>query len=170
MTFTLDGFAYCCALVLGAIFVVSAGGKLAWPADTRANFARLGLPAPAALAVAVPVAELVAGILLFAYPVAGGALALVLLGAFTAALVQLLRRGVDAPCGCLGSPRATVPLTWRSVVRNGGLAALALAALLATPNLPSAPEMAAVAIVVVAAWLAFHAGQPDPRRRPSITR
>lgn len=170
MTFTIDGFAYCGAVVLGAVFLVAAAGKFAWPADTRANFARLGLPAPGVLAVAVPAAELVAAVLLFAYPVAGGAWSLVLLAAFTGALVRSLRRGVDAPCGCLGSPRATTPLTWRSVVRNAGLASLAALALLGEPGLPTAPEMAACAVLVAAAIGAFRATEPRRRPRPSLSR
>jgi hypothetical protein len=170
VTFSLAGFGYACAVVLAAVFLVSGAAKLAWPAVTRANFARLGLPRPAALAIVVPAGELVAAILLLAFPVAGGLWSLAMLAVFSAALARLLRRGVDQPCGCLGSPRDTTPLSWRSLVRNAALALLAVAALFAEPGLPTAPEIAVTAVVVAGGWAALVALRPPrPARVTSGT-
>jgi hypothetical protein len=168
MTFSLAGFGYACALVLAGVFLVSGAAKLAWPTETRANFDRLGLPRPGVLAVAVPVAELLAALLLFAFPPVGAIWTLVMLAAFSAELAVLLLRGVDEPCGCLGSPRDTTPLTWRALVRNGALALLACAALFAEPGLPSAPEIAVTALAVGAGWIALAVLRP--RRPTRVTR
>jgi hypothetical protein len=160
---TMGGFGYACAVVLAGVFMAGGAAKLAWRRETRANFTQLGLPRPDVLAVGVPIVELVLAVLLLAFPVVGGVLSLLALAVFTAVLAHLLRGGTRAPCGCIGSPRDATPLSGRAIVRNGGLAALAVAALCAEPNLPSAPEIALTAFVVAAGWIAINFGE-RPRR------
>jgi hypothetical protein len=152
VTFTLSGFAYCCALVLAGVFLVSGAGKLAWRDETRIGFEQLGLPRPRLVAAVLPVVELVLAIGLIALPTVGAAAALLLIGGFTAFLIRLLRQGVDAPCGCIGSPHGSTPVSRRALLRNAGLAALAVSALFAVPTLPSAPEIALTVALVAAGW------------------
>jgi hypothetical protein len=164
MTFTLAGFGYSCALVLAFVLLVSGAAKLAWRRETRDNFAAIGLPRPDLVAAVLPFVELGLALLLFAFPPIGGVLSLVVLAAFTATLARLLRRGVDAPCGCVGSPRRAAPLSWRSLLRNGALALLAVAALFAEPTWPSAPEIAATALLVAAGWVGLNLLKPRSRQ------
>lgn len=155
VTFTLTGFAYTCALVLAGVFLVGGASKLAWRQETRAAFVELGLPHPELVARVLPFVELALGVTLIALPVAGGAAALVMMAVFSTVLVRLLRRGVDAPCGCIGSPRDSAPLSRRSLLRNAGLAALAVMALFAVPTLPSAAEIAVTAVGVTVGSMAI---------------
>lgn len=158
MTFTLSGFAYTCALVLAGVFLTSGAGKLAWRDETRAGFEHLGLPRPRLVAAVLPFVELALAVTLVAFPVLGGAASFVMIGGFTAFLVRLLRQGVDAPCGCIGSPKSTAPVSRRAVARNAGLAGLAVVSLFATPNLPSAPEIALTAALVAGGWALLNVG------------
>ncbi|GAA2353326.1 hypothetical protein GCM10010170_044600 [Dactylosporangium salmoneum] len=90
-------------------------------------------PAPPAavgpLAVAVVAAEgaIVAALAVGPLVRVGFALALGLLGAFTIAIVSAYTREKRVPCACFGSGSPVGP---RHVVRNGILAAVALAGLL----------------------------------------
>jgi hypothetical protein len=120
-------FAYLLAVALAGVFVASAVAKATdLPATARA-FRALGLPAPYPLARSVAVAEVATAALLLVVPRAGGAVALVLLAAFTAVLADALRRGVDATCACFGSA-STGPISGRQVARNALLALVALSA------------------------------------------
>jgi uncharacterized membrane protein YphA (DoxX/SURF4 family) len=113
-------------VALGLVFLVSGVAKLRDP-DWRANAARFGLPAP--LAVPLAYLELVLGALLAAQvaPPWPSWAALWLLALFTGAAAAHVARGDDVPCGCFGSASHR-PATWRTVARNLGLCALALAA------------------------------------------
>ena len=126
--------AYAAALLLAAVFVVAAFGKLAARRQTAAGFARLGLPASGAMATAVPVLELTTALALVLVPVAGGVLAIVVLGAFTGFLVDRVKRGVAEPCRCLGSP-SNRPVSWEDVARNGAFLAVALVVVLFAPGM-----------------------------------
>ena len=120
---------YACALVLAFVFALAGMAKLTRRHETAVAFAGLGLPAPDAFAIAVPVLELVLVVLLTVVPVAGAAVALVALVAFSVVLARALRAGVTTGCNCFGSARAT-PISRADLVRNGALAALACAALI----------------------------------------
>lgn len=126
--------AYGAALLLAAVFVVAGVGKLADRQETSVGFGRLGLPAAAAMATVVPVAELTTALALALVPVAGGVLALVVLGSFTGFLADRVHRGVAEPCRCLGGA-STRPVSWDDVVRNGAFLALALVVVLFGPPL-----------------------------------
>jgi uncharacterized membrane protein YphA (DoxX/SURF4 family) len=116
------------AALLAAAFVVSAITKIADRTGTTRSFETLGLPSPHALAVAVPVVELVVAVALVVVPGLGAALALGLLSGFTTFLVLARRRGVDADCGCFGPRFRSSPRT--ELLRNVGMGAVALAVLL----------------------------------------
>jgi uncharacterized membrane protein YphA (DoxX/SURF4 family) len=116
------------AALLAAAFVVAAITKLANRARTTRSFAALGLPSTHALAVAVPVVELVVAVALVVAPGLGAALALGLLSGFTTFLVSARRRGVDADCGCFGPRFRSSPHT--ELLRNVGMGAVALVVLL----------------------------------------
>jgi uncharacterized membrane protein YphA (DoxX/SURF4 family) len=142
-------------LVLAALFVAAAAGKLARPAMTAAGFRALGIPAPGLAVRVVPLAELVVAVLLGSVPRAGGLAALALLAAFTAVLVRALRVGIRAPCRCFGGVRE-VPLSGADVLRNAMLAVLAVAALGAgDPRVPSAAAFGLVGAVVGAGIVAL---------------
>lgn len=106
-----------CGVVLGAVFLVAGGSKIAagemWPQQA----ADLGAPQLAALIL--PWWELVVGAVLIAQvaPVAAAAAAIVTLIAFTALIAARLRQGQRPPCACFGAWSAS-PIGWQHVVRN----------------------------------------------------
>jgi hypothetical protein len=116
------------ALVLAAVFAVAAVAKVRHRADTTVSFAGLGLPVPAALAVAVPVVEgaLVVGLVLLPGPAAFLALALLL--AFSVVVGRAVARGATVGCACFGGAAEARPVSTLELVRNAGLAALAVIA------------------------------------------
>jgi uncharacterized membrane protein YphA (DoxX/SURF4 family) len=132
--------AYVTALGLAVVFAWAGAVKLARPAETAATFRALRLPAPRALARAVPAAELLLALLLVAAPRVGAVAALGMLAVFTAVLLQRLRQGSQVSCGCFGSAR-TAPLSATDLVRNALLAGIAALALVApgavVPSLPA---------------------------------
>jgi hypothetical protein len=142
---TAAGVGYVAALVLAATFAAAAVAKLRDRDGTQRSFEALGVPDAAAASRLLPLPELAVVVLLAVVPVAGALAVLVLLAFFTTFLVGRLRAGVDAPCSCFGSASSS-PLSWVAVARNLGLAALAVAALLATR--PVVPTVADVAVVV----------------------
>lgn len=150
------------ATVLAATFAWAGAAKLGRPADTAAGFDDLGLGAPAALARVVPAVELLLAVALLAAPRIGGAVALVLLGAFSAVLVRALRGGADVRCACFGRA-AGPPLSAVDLVRNGLLAGLATLTLAAGLD-PRVPSLSAAGAMAVAA-LAGSAGLFALRRR-----
>jgi hypothetical protein len=152
----MSGAASVAAIGLAAMFVWAAAAKLIRREQTVDAFVALRLPAPSALAVAVPAAECVVAIALLARPNVGGALALAALAAFTFVIVRAL--GTGAPCACFGSLRAVSPA---DVVRNGLLAAFAAIAT-GTSRLVGPSFIAALA--VVGAGFAAVAAQSAVRR------
>lgn len=137
------------AVVLAVVFAWAGAAKLSQPRATAEGFSQLGLPRPRVLARLVPGVELLLAVALVAAPAVGGAVALVLLGGFSAVLVRALHRGVPVRCACFGQPGGP-PLSSVDLVRNGllgTLAALATAAGLA----PRAPRPAAVGLVALGA-------------------
>ncbi|MFG1882104.1 MauE/DoxX family redox-associated membrane protein [Micromonospora sp. NPDC049102] len=140
--------------VIGVVFIASSVGKVAGRRAFPSFLASLdgtrllppSLVRPAALSVVA--AEFGVWVLLAAHRQAtvatGFALAAVLLTVFALGIALVLVRGLRTPCRCFG--RSTSPLGLRHVVRNVGLAALALlgAATLRTGPVP--PEGLAVAV------------------------
>jgi hypothetical protein len=140
------------------VFAISAAGKVR-TAPVRLAFRRtladmVVLPAHAVrpVAAAVPVVE-AAVVVLIVMPstaVLGCLLALALLAVFTTGIVMVLRRGTRAGCLCFGTTER--PYGPRHLVRNGLLAATALAGAAASgqpADLPGA--LIAIATGVLAA-------------------
>lgn len=118
MTFFLI-FARC---ALGVTFAVSFGGKV-WGARRYAAFTaacgELAPWAPKRLVAPLVVAAELAVVAALAVPVtvqAGLALAVLLLAAFTVAIIGVLRRRRQVACQCFGT--SSSPLGSRHVVRN----------------------------------------------------
>lgn len=154
---------YLAALVLAAAFGWAGVAKARTPRTTARTFAGLGLPAPAALARAVPAVELTLAAALVVVPGWAAAVALALLAAFTTFLARAVRAGVDVGCGCFGS-NSTEPVSSVELVRNGLLASCGLLALAAPA--PVAPSLAAVLVVGLAmAMAAVVLALADLRRR-----
>jgi hypothetical protein len=132
----VTGAARVAATVLAAVFTWSALAKLVRRDETAEAFRSLGLRRPADLAVAVPVLELFVVLELIIMPLVGGYGALFLLVAFTVVLVGVIRRGVPVACACFGavSTRRAEPVSWRSLVRNGVLVALAVVVAIGAPS------------------------------------
>lgn len=126
----MERIGFLCALVLAAVFVWAAAAKLARPDRTGAGFAALGLGNQRWLVWGVPVAEVTTAVLLVAVPAAGGAIAFVLLVAFSAVIARALGRGATAPCSCFGAVSGR-PISRGDLLRNAALAALAIVALVA---------------------------------------
>jgi hypothetical protein len=153
------------AVVLAGTFGLAAATKLIGPGRWRSVVNSHGLPGPVATVAAavVPVAEAAVTALVVAGAVhAGATLAVVLLVAFSVALVRLRRRSGDrVPCGCFGRTRS------RGVrfllARNAALILVAIAAGRGPDRLdpvlmPQTPELvpamlAGVGLVVMIALL-----------------
>ena len=146
-----EGTEYAAAVVLAVVFALAGIAKLRRPSVTARSFAGLGLPAAKELAVAVPVVELALAVGLLVVPPVAGALALLLLVAFTAVLVSAIRSGKQVGCGCLGSTRND-PVSSVEIVRNGMLAAAAVVAMGASePVAPGLGDVIAATTVTVVA-------------------
>lgn len=118
------------SIVLGLVFLVSGGSKIAagagWPDQAR------GLGAPAIVVPVLPWVEIVLGAALVMQlaPVVAAATALVVLVAFTTLIVRRLSEGRHPPCACFGA-WSTKPLGPGHVARNAGFIALGVLALFA---------------------------------------
>lgn len=116
------------AVVLAAVFVVAAVTKLAAPSAWVAQAAGLGVPR--AVALVVPVVEVVLGAwLLVQWERRTAAVAAAgLIAAFSALIAFRLAKGQRPPCACFGSLSAR-PLGPGALVRNAVLLAAAIAAM-----------------------------------------
>jgi uncharacterized membrane protein YphA (DoxX/SURF4 family) len=118
------------SILLGLVFVVSGGAKIAagpaWPQQARA------LGAPHAVVAVLPWLEIVLGAVLVTQlaPIPAAAIALVVLAAFTALIARRLSEGKHPPCACFGAWSAK-PLGRGHVIRNVGFMALGVVALFA---------------------------------------
>lgn len=137
------------ALVLAAVFVWAAVAKVRARTTTVTSFRGLGLPAPDALAIAVPMVEVGLAIGLVVRPSAAAWCALGLLVAFTAVIATAIARGVEVGCACFGSS-ADRQVSTIEVVRNAGLAGLAVVATGAHGDAlwPPLPALVIVTVVV----------------------
>jgi uncharacterized membrane protein YphA (DoxX/SURF4 family) len=125
--------AYAAGLLLAVALAVAGVAKLRDRSQTEVAFTQLGLPWAGPLSVLVPVAELLTALALLLVPVAGGVLALVVLGSFTAFLADRVHRGVVAPCRCFGAA-SDAPVSWDDIMRNGAFLAVALVVVLFAPT------------------------------------
>ena len=126
-------------LLLAGVFLVAGVAKLADLAGSRRAVVGFGVPERLAGAVGVglPVCELAIAVALIPSVSARfGALgALLLLSMFVVGIAMALRRGSEADCHCFGQLHSA-PIGWRTLVRNGVLAAAAGFLLLAGWNHP----------------------------------
>jgi thiol-disulfide isomerase/thioredoxin len=121
------------ALLLAGVFVTAGITKLADRPGTRKAIEEFGAPRLVApLTFALPLAEFtVAGLLVAAPTRAIGAVgALMLLGLFSGAIAVGLAQGRAPDCHCFGQLHSA-PASWKTLVRNGVLAVLAVVALTA---------------------------------------
>lgn len=118
------------SVLLGVVFLVSGGAKIAagpaWPEQAAA------LGAPSVVVPLLPWAEIVLGAILVMQlaPVVACVVALVLLAAFTALIIRRLSQGQHPPCACFGSWSAR-PLGAGHVARNVAFMLLGVLALVA---------------------------------------
>ena len=115
------------ALMLAGVLALASVAKFRMPDATAKDFAGLGLPRPAVLALFVPAVEMGCAALLIVLPGWGGVAAFGLLSLFTALLISVIRSGRVVTCACFGANDRD-PISIRHVVRNGALGLLALAA------------------------------------------
>jgi uncharacterized membrane protein YphA (DoxX/SURF4 family) len=154
------------ALLLLAVFAWSGAAKLADRGGTATTFAAAGLPAPALLATALPVVELVLAVAFFTIPRVAAPVAVVLLASFTAFLIREVRRGSGVGCGCFGASRAE-PVSAVELGRNGLLLLAAVVAAFA--ETPPTPDLGALAAVCLATGLAAAGLAAVGRRRRTGT-
>lgn len=131
-------------LLLALVFVISAVSKLRDGAAWRTAVQDFGVPAPVVRPVAavLPYLELACAVLLVcADPAAtvGAVAALVLLTAFTLAIVANLLLGRRPDCHCFGAV-GDGGISWRTVARNAALLVLAALSLTHTGSIASVPS------------------------------
>jgi peroxiredoxin/uncharacterized membrane protein YphA (DoxX/SURF4 family) len=130
----MPGFVLGVRLVLAAVFAVAGVAKLLDAAGSRAAVEGFGVPRGAArfAGTVLPVAELAvaAGLLVPASAWWSALAAAGLLAVFMAVIGVSMARGAAPGCHCFGRLHSA-PVSWRTQVRNGVLAAAAGAAVLA---------------------------------------
>ncbi|HEX2850179.1 MAG TPA: MauE/DoxX family redox-associated membrane protein [Acidimicrobiales bacterium] len=124
----MTDLARACALVLALLFAWAAVAKVVAHSATVEAFAGLLLPAPAVLAIAVPVVEVAVAAGLVLRPDAVGWTAIALLAGFSAVIVRAQAKGVSTGCACFGAPSSADPVSAADLVRNAALAAVAVVA------------------------------------------
>lgn len=133
-------------LLLAAVFVVAAAGKLVARSRTVETLEQFGVTESlrGPLAIALPLAELAIAVALLpdATAVPAALAAAVLLAAFTAAVVRVLARGEVVDCNCFGSVGSSRITRW-TAARN--IALLAVAVTIAAVGLADDPGASAVA-------------------------
>jgi uncharacterized membrane protein YphA (DoxX/SURF4 family)/thiol-disulfide isomerase/thioredoxin len=151
-------------LLLAAVFVTAAIGKLLDLRGSRRAMADFGVPKRFAplFGTLLPIAELAVAIALIPVPTArwGALLGLLLLLAFIVGIASAMNRGKTPDCHCFGQIHSA-PAGKSTLVRNGVLAALALLVVVHGAGTPvddwvsarSASELVAVGLGIAAAVL-----------------
>ena len=147
----MNDVGYAAALVLAAVFGWAGLAKLRARDATERTFRAFGLAAPRALAVGVPVTELILAVGLVLVPSWAALAALAVLVGFSTILARAMRAGVDVGCGCFGTARRA-PVSFVELVRNGLLALGAVVA--AQAGSPGWPDLPAVILVATATAMA----------------
>lgn len=132
-------------VLLAAVFAAAGTAKLADRAGIRRAVEEFGTPMrfAAPVALLLPLVELAVAGLLLPSTTAGAAVvaALALLAVFTAAVAVSLLRGRAPDCHCFGQLHSA-PASWKTLVRNAGLAAVGVIALLGSITEPRASATA----------------------------
>ena len=155
--FVAAGSATAARVVLAAVFALSGASKLAAARDFRAGLRALEVPERLVPPVARlwPALELAAAALVLplGFTRSGAIAALVLLTLATVVIWRAVREGRAVSCACFGRLSGGT-LGWRTVVRNGALAALALwLATAATPGTNPRDETRAVSPAAWTGWI-----------------
>ncbi len=158
---TASAFGAIAAILSAAVFAVASVSKALCPAETTAAFEALGVRSAASMARLVPLVEAVTAVALVVAPPIGAAMGLFLLVAFTAILVEVIRRGVRVRCACFGAA-SSHSVSVADLARNAGLVMLAIVALWS--QTPPHPTWSA-AIAVCLAALAWGVAVAAVRRR-----
>jgi peroxiredoxin len=160
----MDSVVLAARLLLCAVFVVAAIGKLVDLEGSRRSLVGFGVPQPLAnvFGTALPFAELAVAILLIPRPTAlwGAVGALVLLLAFCAGIGNALRQGEAPPCNCFGAIHSAPASGW-TLARNAVLAAVAVIGVAWGPgpaidswvSARTAAELVAICIAIPALFL-----------------
>jgi peroxiredoxin/uncharacterized membrane protein YphA (DoxX/SURF4 family) len=156
--------------LLTVVFAMAGIGKLLDLAGSRQAVRDFGVPDSLADAAGVllPLVELAAAVMLVFRPTAqwGAALALALLLAFIAGIVNALRHGVAPDCHCFGQLHSA-PAGRGTLVRNGLLAVVAAFVVVEGPGpaldtwlrTSSAAEIVALVLALVTVGLAAYTAQ-----------
>src|SRR5918999_3279592 len=124
----MDSFLLIARLLLALVFALAGGAKLADRQGSRQAIIDFGVPSALAapLGLLLPLAELtIAATLLPASTAWWGALgALALLSVFVVGITYNLARGRKPECHCFGQLHSA-PAGWKTLARNGALAAVA---------------------------------------------
>jgi hypothetical protein len=158
---TADDVALAARVVVALILVVSGVGKLVAVVRSRSTFGGNGVlyaTVAGAIAVSLPVAELVLAALLLLVDAAWPAyLAVLAFAAFTVVVVRRMIRDDRRPCNCFGAAARQRRLSIGSLVRNAWFLALAVigtgAAAMQEPSAAFATLLVAVAFGGVSAVL-----------------
>lgn len=154
----MTGVAGAAAVVLAGLFAVAAIRKTLAPSSVAADFASLGLPRSPLLVALVAAVEGAVAIALVVAPRLGGSAAVALLVVFSTVLWSVIRRGVEARCGCFGaSTRRRVGRL--DLVRNGGLAILAVVTVVGATGDAARPGLPGVVTVTASVASAFVVAQ-----------
>lgn len=149
-------------VVLALVFGLAGIAKLADLSSSRRTVEAFGLPQSVAVVAGtlLPVAELlVAGALIFQATARWGAIcALILLTVFSIGVAVALSQGRTPDCNCFGVV-SSEQISWRTIARNAGFAALSLFVAIEAPgasleswttNLTAANLVAGLAVLVAA--------------------
>jgi methylamine dehydrogenase accessory protein MauD len=153
----MDWIALLARLMLAAVFLIAAVGKLADRQGTRRALAEFGVPSrmAAPMVIVLPLVELaIAALLIAAASARWGALAaLGLLGLFIAGISISLAHGRKPDCHCFGQLHSA-PIGRSTLVRNGFLAAAAGVVLWQGGESPNFASLAAPERLSAAVWIA----------------
>lgn len=160
----MNELAYVAAAGIAALFAWAGRAKLRSRARTTRSFRAIGLPVPGALAIGVPVVELVLALTLLVVPAVAATATIALLAAFTVVLARIVLAGREVSCACFGSAGSET-VTWVELARNGALISVALVIAI-TGTTPVVPGIAAlIAAGTVAATLAVLLALADLKQR-----
>lgn len=157
-------------LAVAMYFAASGFGKFAAPQAVANLLTDVGMtrPSPSVVARVVASTELGIAAALITGSTLGSAIGLVALATFTAVLVIAVRRGSQAPCGCLGDVGSgrvgRVPIVRNLLLASGILVAWGQAAAL-EPAVLAAAAGTAVLLIVVPEALQTVGGLREARRR-----
>lgn len=145
----MSELAQAATLVLAGVFAWAAVAKLAARPATLSSFRGLGLPAPGALAILVPVVELTLAAALVLAPAPASFAALAVLVVFSVVIGRAVARGSTVGCACFGGGAEDRPISVLELVRNGGLGALAIVGSGTGAGSALWPSLPAVVLVTV---------------------